>query len=122
VQAAFGYQGQKSRVRADSSPKIYDTFVQNGGAHEKNHRRTERIQQLHGSVSASRDEKRFWITLRWKRREAAHRENARGRRLLIEPTLLWMSIPSPAAQEEVFGPVLAVIKAQNLRPGAGDCE
>jgi len=26
------------------------------------------------------------------------------------------------AQEEVFGPVLAVIKAKKLRPGAGNCE
>ena len=43
--------------------------------------------------------------------------------IIVEPTVIADVAPNARlAQEEIFGPVLAVIKARDFDEGAGDCE
>src|SRR5215475_8957967 len=121
AQAAFGYQGQKCSAcsRVIVSEKVYDTFLQ------KLVDRTRKI-----TVGPSEDPSNYmgpvinqsamksildYIEVGKKEgRLAAGGKRAAGDGYFIEPTII-ADVPAKArlAQEEVFGPVLAVIKAKN---------
>jgi 1-pyrroline-5-carboxylate dehydrogenase len=121
VQAAFGYQGQKCSAcsRAIVSEKIYDTFVQ------KLVDRTKKI-----TVGPSDDPNNYmgpvinqsamktildYIEVGKKEgRLLTGGKRAPGDGYFIEPTIIADVDPKARlAQEEVFGPVLTVIKAKN---------
>ena len=121
VQAAFGYQGQKCSAcsRAIVSEKIYDTFVQ------KLVERTRKItvgpsedpDNYMGPVISQSAMKTILDYIEVGRKEGKlliGGKRAVGDGYFIEPTIIVDVDPkSRLAQEEVFGPVLAVIKAQN---------
>ncbi len=121
VQAAFGYQGQKCSAcsRAIVSEKIYDTFVQ------KLVERTKKItvgpsedpDNYMGPVISQSAMKTILDYIEIGRKEGKlliGGKRAVGDGYFIEPTIIVDVDPkSRLAQEEVFGPVLAVIKAQN---------
>jgi len=121
VQAAFGYQGQKCSAcsRAIVSEKIYDTFVQ------KLVERTKKItvgpsedpDNYMGPVISQSAMKTILDYIEVGRKEGKlliGGKRAAGDGYFIEPTIIVDVDPkSRLAQEEVFGPVLAVIKAQN---------
>ncbi|PYU61957.1 MAG: L-glutamate gamma-semialdehyde dehydrogenase [Acidobacteria bacterium] len=121
VQAAFGYQGQKCSAcsRAIVSEKIYDTFVQ------KLVERTKKItvgpsedpDNYMGPVISPSAMKTILDYIEVGRKEGKlliGGKRAVGDGYFIEPTIIVDVDPkSRLAQEEVFGPVLAVIKAQN---------
>ncbi len=121
VQAAFGYQGQKCSAcsRAIVSEKIYDTFVQ------KLVERTKKItvgpsedpDNYMGPVISQSAMKTILDYIEVGRKEGkllSGGKRAVGDGYFIEPTIIVDVDPkSRLAQEEVFGPVLAVIKAQN---------
>jgi len=122
VQAAFGYQGQKCSAcsRVIVSEKVYDSFV------EKLVERTKKIK-----VGPSDDPSNYmgpvineaamktildYIEIGKKEgRLVAGGARAAGDGYFVEPTII-ADVPAKArlAQEEVFGPVLAVIKAKNF--------
>ncbi len=121
AQSAFGYQGQKCSAcsRAIVSEKIYDTFVQ------KLVDRTKKI-----SVGPSEDPNNYmgpvvsqsamktildYIEVGKKEGKLlTGGKRAPGDGYFIEPTIIADVDPKARlAQEEVFGPVLAVIKAKN---------
>ena len=121
VQAAFGYQGQKCSAcsRAIVTEKVYDTFLQ---------KLVERAQKI--TVGPSDDPNNYmgpvinqsamksildYIEVGKKEgRLLTGGKRAPGDGYFIEPTII-ADVPPKArlAQEEVFGPVLAVIKAKN---------
>src|SRR5437762_3880224 len=121
VQAAFGYQGQKCSAcsRAIVSEKIYDKFVQ------KLVERTKKItvgpsedpDNYMGPVISQSAMKTILDYIEVGRKEGKlliGGKRAVGDGYFIEPTIIVDVDPkSRLAQEEVFGPVLAVIKAQN---------
>jgi len=122
VQSAFGYQGQKCSAcsRAIVSEKIYDTFV------EKLVERTKKI-----SVGASDNPRNDMGPVVNKTAmdtilgyiDVGKREGklliggarGAGEGYFIEPTIIVDVQPKARiAQEEIFGPVLAVIKARDF--------
>jgi 1-pyrroline-5-carboxylate dehydrogenase len=122
AQAAFGYQGQKCSAcsRAIVSEKIYDTFVQ------KLVERTKKI-----SVGPSEDPANYmgpvvsetamktifgYIDLGKKEGKLLiGGERAPGDGYFVQPTVIAdVNQKARIAQEEVFGPVLAVIKAKDF--------
>ncbi|MGB2635047.1 MAG: L-glutamate gamma-semialdehyde dehydrogenase [Candidatus Acidiferrum sp.] len=122
VQAAFGYQGQKCSAcsRVIVSEKVYDTFL------NKLVERTKKIK-----VGPSDDPNNYmgpvinepamkgildYIEIGKKEgRVVAGGGRAAGDGYFIEPTIVADVDPKARlAQEEVFGPVLAVIKAKNF--------
>jgi 1-pyrroline-5-carboxylate dehydrogenase len=122
VQAAFGYQGQKCSAcsRVIVSEKVYDTFL------NKLVERTKKIK-----VGPSDDPNNYmgpvinepamkgildYIEVGKKEgRVVAGGGRAAGEGYFIEPTIVADVDPKARlAQEEVFGPVLAVIKAKNF--------
>ena len=123
VQSAFGFQGQKCSAcsRAIIHADIYEPML------DKIIERTEKIQlgdptDQKTSMSAVINQKAFKTI-----NEYIEKGKAEGRRLLtgggsdgeqgffIEPTVIADVKPgSTIEQEEIFGPVLAVIKAQNF--------
>ena len=122
AQAAFGYQGQKCSAcsRVIVSEKVYDTFL------NKLVERTKKIK-----VGPSDDPNNYmgpvinesamktilgYIDLGKKEgRLVAGGGRAAGEGYFIEPTVIADVDPGARlAQEEVFGPVLAVIKAKNF--------
>ncbi len=122
VQAAFGYQGQKCSAcsRVIVSEKVYDTFL------NKLVERTKKIK-----VGPSDDPNNYmgpvinepamkgildYIEIGKKEgRVVAGGRRAAGDGYFIEPTIVADVDPQARlAQEEVFGPVLAVIKAKNF--------
>ncbi len=121
VQAAFGYQGQKCSAcsRAIVSEKIYDTFVQ------KLVERTKKItvgpsddpNNYMGPVVSQSAMKTILDYIEVGRKEGkllTGGKRAAGDGFFIEPTIIADVDPKARlAQEEVFGPVLAVIKAKN---------
>jgi 1-pyrroline-5-carboxylate dehydrogenase len=121
VQAAFGYQGQKCSAcsRAIVSEKIYDTFVQ------KLVERTKKItvgpsddpNNYMGPVVSQSAMKTILDYIEVGKREGkllTGGKRAAGDGYFIEPTIIADVDPKARlAQEEVFGPVLAVIKANN---------
>ena len=122
VQAAFGYQGQKCSAcsRVIVSEKVYDSFL------NKLVERTKKI-----TVGPSDDYSNYmgpvineaamktildYIEIGKKEgRLLTGGKRAPGDGYFVEPTII-ADVPPKArlAQEEVFGPVLAVIKAKNF--------
>jgi 1-pyrroline-5-carboxylate dehydrogenase len=121
AQAAFGYQGQKCSAcsRAIVSEKIYDTFVQ------KLVERTKKItlgpsddpNNYMGPVISQSAMKTILDYIEVGKKEGkllTGGKRAAGDGYFIEPTIIADVDPKARlAQEEVFGPVLAVIKAKN---------
>jgi len=121
VQAAFGYQGQKCSAcsRVIVSEKIYDTFVQ------KLVDRTKKISigpsddpnNYMGPVVSASAMKTILDYIEIGKKEGkllTGGKRAAGDGYFIEPTIIADVDPKARlAQEEVFGPVLAVIKAKN---------
>ena len=122
VQAAFGYQGQKCSAcsRVIVSEKVYDSFL------NKLVERTKKIK-----VGPSDDPSNYmgpvinesamktildYIEIGKKEgRLVAGGSRAAGDGYFVEPTIIADLPPrGRLAQEEVFGPVLAVIKAKNF--------
>jgi len=122
VQAAFGYQGQKCSAcsRVIVSEKVYDTFL------NKLVERTKKIQvgpsddpnNYMGPVISETAMKGILDYIEVGKKEGrlvAGGRRAAGDGYFLEPTII-ADVPPKArlAQEEVFGPVLAVIKAKNF--------
>jgi 1-pyrroline-5-carboxylate dehydrogenase len=121
VQAAFGYQGQKCSAcsRAIVSEKIYDDFVQ------KLVDRTKKITvgpsddpgNYMGPVISQSAMKTILDYIEVGKKEGrllTGGKRAPGEGYFVEPTIIADVDPKARlAQEEVFGPVLAVIKAKN---------
>jgi len=121
VQAAFGYQGQKCSAcsRAIVSEKIYDTFVL------KLVERTKKITvgpsddpgNYMGPVISQSAMKTILDYIEVGKKEGrllTGGKRAAGDGYFVEPTIIADVDPKARlAQEEVFGPVLAVIKAKN---------
>jgi 1-pyrroline-5-carboxylate dehydrogenase len=121
VQAAFGYQGQKCSAcsRVIVSEKIYDTFVQ------KLVDRTKKISvgpsddpnNYMGPVVSASAMKTILDYIEIGKKEGkllTGGKRAVGDGYFVEPTIIADVDPhARLAQEEVFGPVLAVIKAKN---------
>src|SRR6266849_229514 len=121
AQAAFGYQGQKCSAcsRAIVSEKVYDTFVQ------KLVERTKKItlgpsddpNNYMGPVISQSAMKTILDYIEVGKKEGkllTGGKRAAGDGYFIEPTIIGDVDPKARqAQEEVFGPVLAVIKAKN---------
>ena len=121
AQAAFGYQGQKCSAcsRAIVSEKIYDSFVQ------KLVERTKKItvgpsddpNNYMGPVISQSAMKTILDYIEVGKKEGkllTGGKRAAGDGYFIEPTIIADVDPKARlAQEEVFGPVLAVIKAKN---------
>src|SRR6266446_2282791 len=122
VQSAFGYQGQKCSAcsRAIVSQKIYDNFVQ------KLVERTKKI-----SVGPSEDPNNYmgpvvsksamstilsYIEVGKKEGKLVHGgDRAPGDGYFVQPTIIADVEPKARiSQEEIFGPVLAVIKARDF--------
>lgn len=122
VQAAFGYQGQKCSAcsRVIVSEKIYDTFV------NKLVDRTKKIkvgpsdnpENYMGPVVSESAMKGILDYIEVGKKEGrlvAGGGRAAGDGYFVEPTIIADVDPKARlAQEEVFGPVLAVIKAKNF--------
>jgi 1-pyrroline-5-carboxylate dehydrogenase len=122
VQAAFGYQGQKCSAcsRVIVSEKVYDTFV------NKLVERTSKIKvgpsddpnNFMGPVineSAMKTIQEYIEIGKKEGRLVAGGGRAAGDGYFVEPTIIADVEPKARlAQEEVFGPVLAVIKAKNF--------
>src|SRR6202790_71637 len=121
AQAAFGYQGQKCSAcsRAIVSEKVYDTFV------EKLVERTKKItvgpsddpNNYMGPVVSQSAMKTILDYIEVGKKEGkllTGGKRAAGDGYFIEPTIIGDVDPhARLAQEEVFGPVLAVIKAKD---------
>ena len=122
VQAAFGYQGQKCSAcsRVIVSEKVYDTFV------NKLVERTSKIKvgpsddpnNSMGPVineSAMKTIQEYIEIGKKEGRLVTGGGRAAGDGYFVEPTIIADVEPKARlAQEEVFGPVLAVIKAKNF--------
>jgi 1-pyrroline-5-carboxylate dehydrogenase len=122
VQAAFGYQGQKCSAcsRVIVSEKVYDTFL------NKLVERTKKIKvgpsddpnNYMGPVINEPAMKGILDYIEIGKREGrvvAGGGRAAGDGYFVEPTIVADVDPKARlAQEEVFGPVLAVIKAKNF--------
>ena len=120
--SAFGYQGQKCSAcsRAIVAEKVYDTFVQ------KLVERTKKIKvgpaddpgNYMGPVISQGAKKTILDYIEVGKKEGrlvAGGGPAAGDGHFIEPTIIADVPPkSRIAQEEIFGPVLAVIKAKNF--------
>ncbi len=121
VQAAFGYQGQKCSAcsRAIVSEKIYDTFLQ------KLVERTKKVtvgpsddpNNYMGPVISQSAMKTILDYIEVGKKEGkllTGGGRAPGEGYFVQPTIIADVDPKARlAQEEVFGPVLAVIKAKN---------
>jgi 1-pyrroline-5-carboxylate dehydrogenase len=122
VVSAFGYQGQKCSAcsRAIVVEKVYDAFL------EKLKERVAEIQVGSpldpetdmGPVINGRAEKSILSYIEMGKKEGrllAGGGEAPGPGYFIEPTVIADVAPrARVAQEEIFGPVLAVIKARNF--------
>lgn len=128
VQAAYGYQGQKCSAcsRAIVVDAIYELFVQQLKA------RVERV-RVGPATEPGTDmgpvvsERQFQTVLHYIAigktegrlivggRATSHVSHVTSHGFFIEPTV-FIDVPAKAriAQEEIFGPVLAVIKAKNF--------
>jgi 1-pyrroline-5-carboxylate dehydrogenase len=122
VQAAFGYQGQKCSAcsRVIVSEKVYDSFL------NKLVERTKKIQvgpsddpaNYMGPVINESAMKTILDYIEIGKKEGrlvAGGSRAAGDGYFVQPTIIADLAPKARlAQEEVFGPVLAVIKAKNF--------
>src|SRR5256712_6768394 len=122
AQSAFGYQGQKCSAcsRAIVSEKVYDTFVQKlverakevsvGPAEDPNNYMGPVVSEtaLHGILNYIEVGKR-------EGKIVAGGGRAPGDGYFVQPTVIADVDPrARVAQEEIFGPVLAVIKAKDF--------
>src|SRR6266404_4153824 len=122
AQAAFGYQGQKCSAcsRAIVSEKVYDTFVQKlverakkvsvGPAEDPNNYMGPVVSEtaLNGILNYIEVGKR-------EGKIVAGGGRAPGDGYFVQPTVIADVDPKArVAQEEIFGPVLAVIKAKDF--------
>ena len=122
AQAAFGFQGQKCSAcsRAIVDERIYDTFL------EKLKARVERIQvgdpAENANMAAVINEGSMKTILEYIEQgkkdgrlvTGGVRDTAAGEGYFIRPTVIADIAPgSKLEQEEIFGPVLAVIKSRN---------
>jgi 1-pyrroline-5-carboxylate dehydrogenase len=122
AQAAFGYQGQKCSAcsRAIVSEKIYDTFVQKlvERAKKVTVGPAEDPANYMGPVVSESAMKTIFGYIDIGKREGKlllGGERAPGDGYFVLPTVIGdVSPKSRLAQEEVFGPVLAVIKAKDF--------
>src|SRR5258706_2492313 len=127
AQAAFGYQGQKCSAcsRAIVSEKIYDTFLQ------KLVERTMKVtvgpsddpNNYMGPVISQSAMKTILDYIEVGRKEGkllTGGGRAPGEGYFVQPTIIADVDPKARlAQEEVFGPVLAVIKARDYDHALG---
>jgi 1-pyrroline-5-carboxylate dehydrogenase len=121
VQSAFGYQGQKCSAcsRVIVSEKIYDTFVQKlvDRAKKINVGPSDDPNNYMGPVVSQSAMKTILDYIEVGKKEGKlllGGKRATGDGYFIEPTIIADVDPKARlAQEEVFGPVLAVIKAKN---------
>ncbi|HPM40923.1 MAG TPA: L-glutamate gamma-semialdehyde dehydrogenase [bacterium] len=125
--SAFGFQGQKCSAcsRAIVDEKLYDAFV------EKLKDRVAKIKvgdvadpsNFMGAVSSERAFKtiRDYIEVGKKEgRLVCGGESSDAKGYLVQPTVFADIAPTARlAQEEIFGPVLAIIKAKNFEDGLG---
>ncbi|MFN0149151.1 MAG: L-glutamate gamma-semialdehyde dehydrogenase [bacterium] len=121
VAAAFGYQGQKCSAcsRAIVVDRVYDTFV------EKLEKRVRAIKvgspedpaNFMGPVVSARAKKKILEYIETGKKEGrliAGGESGAGDGHFIAPTVIADVAPTATiAQEEIFGPVLAVIRAKD---------
>jgi 1-pyrroline-5-carboxylate dehydrogenase len=120
--SAFGYQGQKCSAcsRAIAVESVYEAFL------DKLQRRVEQIKvgpatqpdSYMGPVINARAKESILDYIEIGKKEGrllAGGEEARGPGYFIQPTVIADVAPEARiAQEEIFGPVLAVIKARNF--------
>jgi 1-pyrroline-5-carboxylate dehydrogenase len=122
AQAAFGYQGQKCSAcsRVIVSEKVYDTFLDKLVAHTKKIKvgPSDDPSNYMGPVISESAMKGILEYIEIGKKEGrlvAGGKRAAGDGYFIEPTIIADVDPKARlAQEEVFGPVLAVIKAKNF--------
>jgi 1-pyrroline-5-carboxylate dehydrogenase len=122
AQAAFGYQGQKCSAcsRAIVSEKVYDAFVQK--LVERTKKVTVGPSENPGnymgpvvSESAMNGVLNYIEVGKKEGRVMAGGERAPGEGYFVQPTIIAdVSRKARIAQEEIFGPVLAVIKAKDF--------
>jgi 1-pyrroline-5-carboxylate dehydrogenase len=122
VQAAFGYQGQKCSAcsRAIIDAKVYDAMVEKI-AEGTNKLKLANATEQGASLSAVINEKAFKTINSYieKGKSEGGRVVAGGgsdgeQGYFIEPTVIAdVKAGSTIEQEEIFGPVLAVVKAEN---------
>ncbi len=121
VQSAFGYQGQKCSAcsRVIVSEKIYDTFVQKlvGSTKKITVGPSDNPNNYMGPVVSEAAMKTILNYIEVGKKEGkvlTGGKRASGDGYFIEPTIIADVDPKARlAQEEVFGPVLAVIRAKN---------
>ena len=122
AQAAFGYQGQKCSAcsRVIVSEKVYDKFLEKLLEHTKKIKvgPSDDPNNYMGPVISESAMKGILNYIEIGKKEGrlvAGGNRAPGDGYFIEPTII-ADVPPTArlAQEEVFGPVLAVIKAQDF--------
>jgi len=122
AQAAFGYQGQKCSAcsRVIVSEKVYDTFLNKLVEHTKKIKvgPADEPDNFMGPVISEGAMKGILNYIELGKKEGrlvAGGNRASGDGYFIEPTIIADVDPQARlAQEEVFGPVLAVIKAKNF--------
>jgi 1-pyrroline-5-carboxylate dehydrogenase len=122
AQAAFGYQGQKCSAcsRVIVSEKVYDSFLTKLLEHTKKIKvgPAEDPNNYMGPVISENAMKGILDYIEVGKKEGrlvAGGKRAAGDGFFIEPTIIADVDPKARlAQEEVFGPVLAVIKAKNF--------
>ncbi len=122
AQAAFGYQGQKCSAcsRVIVSEKVYDTFLNKLVEHTKKIKvgPADEPDNFMGPVISEGAMKGILNYIELGKKEGrlvAGGNRASGDGYFIEPTIIADVDPKARlAQEEVFGPVLAVIKAKDF--------
>src|SRR5208337_3265836 len=122
AQAAFGYQGQKCSAcsRVIVSEKVYDTFLNKLVEHTKKIKvgPADEPDNFMGPVISEGAMKGILNYIELGKKEGrlvAGGNRASGDGYFIEPTIIADVDPQARlAQEEVFGPVLAVIKAKDF--------
>jgi 1-pyrroline-5-carboxylate dehydrogenase len=122
VQSAFGYQGQKCSAcsRAIVSQKIYDNFVQKLVERTKkiNVGPSEDPNNFMGPVVSNNAMKTILGYIDVGKKEGkllAGGDRAPGDGYFVQPTIIADVDPKARiSQEEIFGPVLAVIKARDF--------
>jgi 1-pyrroline-5-carboxylate dehydrogenase len=124
VSAAFGFQGQKCSAcsRAIVHQDIYDEFVEKLVAETANIQIGDAKDNYRmGPVSSAKAEAKIleYIAIGAEEGRIVHGgKKAEGNGYYIEPTIIADVAPTARlAQEEIFGPVLAVIKANDFDHG-----
>ena len=122
--SAFGFQGQKCSAcsRAIVDERIYDEFVEKLAARVAKiaRRRPGRSEELHGpgrQREGAEDDLGVHREGQGRRRGSSPAASGRASEgYFIEPTVIADVAPDATiAQEEIFGPVLAVIQGEGLR-------